>query len=105
MQYAELTSSRVGVGSPVMAPRCAGRTVPWRREELRVDTTVVPANVAYPTDSGLLARAVRRITRSASGFTPPVARCAPGCGTGRARRERIRILAGDGFEIEVCARP
>lgn len=26
-----------------------------------VDTTVVPANVAYPTDSGLLAKAVRRI--------------------------------------------
>ena len=25
------------------------------------DTTVVPANVAYPTDSGLLAKAVRRI--------------------------------------------
>src|SRR5215204_5361737 len=28
---------------------------------LRADTTVVPADVAYPTDSGLLARAVRRI--------------------------------------------
>jgi transposase, IS5 family len=28
---------------------------------IRVDTTVVAANVAYPTDSGLLARAVRRI--------------------------------------------
>src|SRR5664280_1794871 len=27
----------------------------------RADTTVVPANVAYPTDSGLLAKAVRRI--------------------------------------------
>jgi IS5 family transposase len=28
---------------------------------LRADTTVVPANVAYPTDSGLLAKTVRRI--------------------------------------------
>ena len=28
---------------------------------LRADTTVVPADVAYPTDSGLLAKAVRRI--------------------------------------------
>jgi IS5 family transposase len=28
----------------------------------RVDTTVVPSNVTYPTDSGLLAKAVRRIT-------------------------------------------
>src|SRR6476646_1301853 len=32
-----------------------------RRTRVRVDTTVVPANVAYPTDSGLLAKAVRRI--------------------------------------------
>ena len=28
---------------------------------IRVDTTVVPSNVAYPTDSGLLAKAVNRI--------------------------------------------
>src|SRR3954463_10874636 len=33
-----------------------------RAARLRADTTVVPADVAYPTDSGLLARAVRRIT-------------------------------------------
>ena len=33
-----------------------------RAGRLRADTTVVPADVAYPTDSGLLARAVRRIT-------------------------------------------
>src|SRR5215203_5335389 len=32
-----------------------------RTFRLRADTTVVPADVAYPTDSGLLARAVRRI--------------------------------------------
>jgi IS5 family transposase len=32
-----------------------------RTSRLRTDTTVVPANVAYPTDSGLLAKAVRRI--------------------------------------------
>jgi transposase, IS5 family len=32
-----------------------------RTTRIRVDTTVVAANVAYPTDSGLLARAVRRI--------------------------------------------
>src|SRR3954454_1297082 len=33
-----------------------------RAARLCPDTTVVPADVAYPTDSGLLARAVRRIT-------------------------------------------
>ena len=32
-----------------------------RTNRIRVDTTVVAANVAYPTDSGLLARATRRI--------------------------------------------
>ena len=32
-----------------------------RTNRIRVDTTVVPANVAYPTDSGLLAKAIRRI--------------------------------------------
>ena len=30
-----------------------------RTAKIRVDTTVVSANVAYPTDSGLLARAVK----------------------------------------------
>lgn len=32
-----------------------------RTARLRADTTVVPANVSYPTDSGLLARAIRGI--------------------------------------------
>lgn len=32
-----------------------------RCTRVRVDTTVVPANIAYPTDSGLLAKAVNRI--------------------------------------------
>src|SRR5215211_4381436 len=32
-----------------------------RCTRVRVDTTVVPSNVAYPTDAGLLAKAVRRI--------------------------------------------
>ena len=32
-----------------------------RTNRVRVDTTVVPSNVSYPTDSGLLAKAIRRI--------------------------------------------
>jgi transposase, IS5 family len=39
----------------------AGEAKLLRTNRIRVDTTVVPANVAYPTDSGLLAKAVRRI--------------------------------------------
>lgn len=46
-----------------------------RTTRLRADTTVVPANVSYPTDAGLLAKAVRRIAatgrriRAAGGAT------------------------------------
>ena len=32
-----------------------------RTSRVRADTTVIPANVCYPTDSGLLAKAIRRI--------------------------------------------
>jgi IS5 family transposase len=37
-----------------------------RTNRVRADTTVVPANVAYPTDSGLLAKAVRRIAATSA---------------------------------------
>ena len=39
----------------------AGGVKLLRTARLRADTTVIPANVSYPTDSGLLARAIRRI--------------------------------------------
>jgi IS5 family transposase len=58
----------------VLLARAAGQKL-LRVSRLRADTTVVPANVAYPTDSGLLARAVRRIAatgrrvRAAGGAT------------------------------------
>jgi IS5 family transposase len=75
---------RIGIDQPVPHPttlmklttRCGSVAVDGLNEALlakaaeakllrcarvRVDTTVVPANVAYPTDSGLLAKAVRRI--------------------------------------------
>ena len=35
-----------------------------RTARLRADTTVIGANVAYPTDSGLLAKAVGKLVRS-----------------------------------------
>jgi IS5 family transposase len=51
-----------------------------RTARVRADTTVVPANVSYPTDSGLLARAIRRI--AATGRRIQAA--------GGARRTRVR---------------
>ena len=35
-------------------------------DKVRADTTVVPANVAYPTDSGLLAKGVAKLARTVS---------------------------------------
>jgi len=35
-------------------------------DRVRADTTVVPANVAYPTDSGLLTKGVAKLARSVS---------------------------------------
>lgn len=48
-----------GLNEALLAKAAQARLL--RTGRLRADTTVVPANVAYPTDSGLLARAVRRI--------------------------------------------
>src|SRR3954470_13696590 len=58
----------------------AGEAKLLRTSRLRADTTVVPANVAYPTDSGLLAKAVHRI--AATGRRIQAA--------GGARRTRLR---------------
>jgi IS5 family transposase len=42
----------------------AGRAKLLRTARVRADTTVIPANVAYPTDSGLLAKAVGKLART-----------------------------------------
>ena len=66
-----------------------------RTARLRADTTVVPANVAYPTDSGLLAKAVGKLVRAARRVQ------AAGGATGtvmtdrrRAAARRVRQIAG-----------
>jgi transposase, IS5 family len=48
-----------GLNEALLA-KAAGQKL-LRTARVRTDTTVIPANVAYPTDSGLLAKAVRRI--------------------------------------------
>jgi transposase, IS5 family len=78
---------RIGIGDPVPHPttlmkittRCGERAVRQLNEALlqkamaahvvkldkvRADTTVIPANVAYPTDSGLLAKGVAKLTKT-----------------------------------------
>ncbi len=51
-----------------------------RLDKVRADTTVVPANVAYPTDSGLLAKGVARLTKTVGALHA----------LGLARRTRFR---------------
>jgi len=55
-----------------------------RTSRIRVDTTAVAANVAYPTDSGLLATAVRRIAATGKRIQPRAVRPAPGGIVGHA---------------------
>jgi transposase, IS5 family len=53
-------------------------------DKVRADTTVVPANVSYPTDSGLLAKGVAKLTRTVKALKA----------TGLARRTRFRDRTG-----------
>ena len=53
------TSAVDGLNEALLAKAAEAKLL--RTSKVRVDTTVVPANVAYPTDSGLLAKAIRRI--------------------------------------------
>ena len=48
-----------GLNEALLAKAAAAKLL--RTNRVRVDTTVVPSNVAYPTDSGLLAKAIGRI--------------------------------------------
>ena len=51
-----------------------------RLDKVRADTTVVPANVAYPTDSGLLTKGVAKLTKTVRALQT----------LGLARRTRFR---------------
>jgi IS5 family transposase len=64
-----------------------------RTTRLRADTTVVPANVSYPTDSGLLARAVRRIAATGRRIQ------AAGGGTRTRVRDRFRAAGKRAHQI------
>jgi len=52
-----------GLNNALLAKAAQAKVL--RCGRVRVDTTVVPSNVAYPADSGLLAKAVRRIAATA----------------------------------------
>jgi IS5 family transposase len=64
-----------------------------RTTRVRVDTTVLPANVAYPTDSGLLAKAVRRIAATGKRIQ------AAGGATRTRVRDRSRTAGKLAFQV------
>ena len=73
-----------GLNEALMAKAVEAKLV--RCNRIRVDTTVVPSNVAYPTDSGLLAKAVNRIAAAGRRIRPPVVLPGRRSGTGLARQ-------------------
>jgi IS5 family transposase len=64
-----------GLNEALLAKAEAAKVLKTNR--IRADTTVVPANVAYPTDSGLLAKGVAKMAKAverlqASGLAPRI---------------------------------
>jgi transposase, IS5 family len=74
-----------GLNEALLAKAAAAKVL--RTDKIRADTTVVEADVAYPTDSGLLAKAVGRIART-------VGRVKAAGGATRTRSRDRRRAAG-----------
>ena len=75
-----------GLNEALLA-RAAGQKL-LRTARVRADTTVIGANVAYPTDAGLLAKAVGKLVRAARRVQ------AAGGATGTVMTDRRRAAAG-----------
>jgi IS5 family transposase len=74
-----------GLNEALLAKAAAGKLL--RTDRVRADTTVVEADVGYPTDSGLLAKAIGSMARS-------VARIKAAGGAARTRARDRRRSAG-----------
>src|ERR1700753_1023373 len=57
------TESVAGLNEALWAQAAGDKLL--RTARVRADTTVISANVAYPTDTGLLAKAVGKLVRTA----------------------------------------
>ena len=70
------SSAVCGLNEALLAKAEAAKVLKTNR--VRADTTVVPANVAYPTDSGLLAKGVAKMAKAVNrlreaGLAPRIA--------------------------------
>jgi len=91
-----------GLNEALLAKAAAAKLLRTVRMQADTDTTVIPANVAYPTDSGLLARAVGKVVRTAGRVQG--AGGAPGTAVTDRRRpaaRRVREIA----DTSGCSRP
>src|SRR5271169_6947373 len=73
-----------GLNEALLAKAQAAKVL--RTNKVRADTTVVPANVAYPTDSGLLAKGVAKMAKSIKSLQ------AKGLATRTKTRDRTRTM-------------
>ena len=86
-----------GLNEALLAKAAAGKLL--RTDKVRADTTVVAADVGYPTDSGLLAKGIGAMCRSVGGskplVVPPVLR--PVIGAARRVGGPARLPPGFGY--------
>lgn len=81
-----------GLNQALLAKAVEAKLV--RTDRVRADTTVVEADVTYPTDSGLLAKAVTRIARTVDRIKAAGgARRTPARDRSRAAGRRVRAIA------------
>ena len=78
------TSAIDGLNEALLAKAAGAKVLKTNR--LRADTTVVPANVAYPTDSGLLAKGVAKMAKAIKSLQ------ARGLASRTASRDRTRMM-------------
>jgi transposase, IS5 family len=78
------TSAIDGLNEALLAKAAQAKVL--KTNKLRADTTVVPANVAYPTDSGLLAKGVAKMAKSIKSLQ------ANGLATRTKTRDRTRTM-------------
>src|SRR3954469_24917873 len=92
------SSAVTGLNEALLAKATEAKVL--RTTRLRADTTVVPSNVSYPTDSGLLAKAIGRMAatrkriQAAGGATRTKVRTGPARrGSGRTPSARSCVAA------------
>jgi IS5 family transposase len=78
------TSAIDGLNEALLAKAAQAKVL--KTNKLRADTTVVPANVAYPTDSGLMAKGVAKMAKAIKSLQ------ASGLATRTATRDRTRVM-------------